>query len=154
MGRGVVMNFIRVFLCVVLVVLLVRADFEIPKEAEIKAYKFGFPDSHKKSAPVTAKIKFEERKKSVKIEFEGSGLKKGKYRIVKIQDCEAFKKSLIKSKQTFEEEVFSFETEYGEISDEKVISVDSLKDLGLDEKFLALLKVEKKSDIFIACSVI
>ena len=55
---------------------------------------------------------------------------------------------------TFEEEVFSFETEYGEISDEKVISVDSLKDLGLDEKFLALIKVEKKSDIFIACSVI
>ncbi len=148
------MNFTRVFLFVVLSVVLVRADFEIPKEAETKSYKFGFPESHKKSATVTANIKFEERKKSVKIEFEGSGLKKGKYRIVKIQDCEAFKKSLIKSKQTTEEEVFSFETEYGEISDEKIITIESLKDLGLDEKFLALLKVEKKLDIFVACSVI
>lgn len=148
------MNFIRAFLYVVLSVVLVRADFEIPKEAEVKSYKFGFPDSHKKSAPASASIKFEERKKSVKIEFEGSGLKKGKYRIVKIQDCEVFKKSLIKSKQASEEEVFSFETEYGEISDEKVLPIESLKELGLDEKFLALLKVEKKSDLFIACSVI
>lgn len=148
------MNFIKIFLFFFLSVLLVQADFEIPKEAETKAFKFGFPDSHKKAAPITANIKFEERKKSVKIEFEGSGLRKGKYRIVKIQDCEAFKKSLAKTKQATEEEVFAFETEYGEISDEKVLSIESLKDLGLDEKFLGLVKVEKKSDIFVACSLI
>ena len=53
-----------------------------------------------------------------------------------------------------EQEIFAFETEYGEISDEKNVDATSLNDLGLDGMFLALLKVEKKKDVFIACSTI
>ena len=99
------------------------------------------------TAKSIGRIKFEESKEQVLAVFEGTNLKKGKYKIVKLDDCVAGSKIKAKSSN----EVLSFETKHGEISTEKKLSESKITELQLDNFKLGLLKSEKNYFTIIAC---
>ena len=95
------------------------------------------------------KIKFEETKEQILAVFESTNLKKGKYKIVKLDDCVAGSK--IKAKSNVE--ILNFETQHGEISTEKRLSESKITDLQLEIIKLGLLKSEKNYFTVIACEI-
>lgn len=94
-----------------------------------------------------------EGKNQIRIEFEGRGLKKGSYQILKTSDCKSLERKL-KSKKSpaSAEEVFSFQTDSGEISTEGRISDRNMASLELDNQTLALVKISKSQSAVVACS--
>ena len=113
-------------------------------------YLFKAAISKKEKSKIVGRLKFVEVGANVRLEFSGSNLQKGHYKIFKIDDCESYKKA--KTKSAVGEEVFAFETKYGEISDEKNLAVAKIKDLNLDGKTFALVKTAGKVLTLIACS--
>lgn len=101
------------------------------------------------TAKSIGKIKFEETKEQILAVFESTNLKKGKYKIVKLDDCVAGSK--IKAKSNVE--ILNFETQYGEISTEKKLSESKLTELQLENFKLGLLKSEKNYFTVIACEI-
>lgn len=101
------------------------------------------------TAKSIGKIKFEETKEQILAVFESTNLKKGKYKIVKLDDCVAGSK--IKAKSNVE--ILNFETQYGEISTEKRLSESKITDLQLENFKLGLLKSEKNYFTVIACEI-
>ncbi len=101
------------------------------------------------TAKPIGKIKFEESKEQILAVFEGANLKKGKYKIVKLDDCVAGSK--IKAKSNVE--ILNFETQHGEISTEKRLSESKLTELQLENFKLGLLKSEKNYFMVIACEI-
>ncbi len=101
------------------------------------------------TAKSIGKIKFEESKDQILAVFEGANLKKGKYKIVKLDDCVAGSK--IKAKSNVE--ILNFETQHGEISTEKRLSESKITDLQLENFKLGLLKSEKNYFTVIACEI-
>ena len=101
------------------------------------------------TAKSIGKIKFEESKDQILAVFEGANLKKGKYKIVKLDDCVAGSK--IKAKSNVE--ILNFETQHGEISTEKRLSESKITDLQLEIIKLGLLKSEKNYFTVIACEI-
>lgn len=113
-------------------------------------YLFKATVSKKEKSKIIGRLKFIEVGATVRLEFSGSNLQKGNYKIYKIDDCETYKKA--KTKSAAGEEIFAFETKYGEISDEKNLSVAKVKDLNIEGKAFALVKMAGKAMTFIACS--
>lgn len=87
-------------------------------------------------------------KKKVKLEFEGTGLHKGQFKIVIADDCKIDKKK----KNGNLTEIYSFNTLYGEISCEDNLPYEKLADIGLANKSIALIQIGKKQNQVIACS--
>lgn len=105
-----------------------------------------FP-SVKQKEKVVGQLKLSNQKKNVKLEFEGTGLKKGKYRIVIAENCKIPKNN---KKFKFSSELYLFNTEFGEISSEQDLSAASLSDIDMNEKSIVLLKTGKHEQI-ISC---
>lgn len=102
-----------------------------------------------KTKPI-ANIKFNEDKDHILAVFEGTGLQKGKYSIIKLEKCVVGKKT--KSKASVE--ILNFETKYGDISTEKKLQEAKISDLELDENELGLVKNERQNAIIINCGVL
>lgn len=113
-------------------------------------YVFKTHGSKKEGSKIIGRLKFVEMTSNVRLEFSGSNLQKGSYKIYKIDDCDTFKKA--KSKSSAGEDYFTFETKYGDISDEKNLTFAKVKDLNLEGKSFALLKVSGKTLTLVACS--
>jgi hypothetical protein len=119
---------------------------------EAKIYKFSSSGAGADSKP-TGTLKLTEQKTGVLLVFEGTGLKKGNYKIIKVSSCEAVRKSLLSKKSPpASDELFSFDTDFGEISTEKRLSAQKIEELELDSKSIALIKIEKKGDILFSCA--
>jgi len=117
-------------------------------EAPVGNYVFKMAAAKKEK--IIGRLHFEEENKNVKLEFSATNLQKGSYKLYKIDDCDSFKKT--KNKSLSGEEIFSFHTNYGDISDEKNMGVSSVQELKLQNKFFALVKADGKNLTFIACS--
>ncbi|MBC7466138.1 MAG: hypothetical protein H7256_09100 [Bdellovibrio sp.] len=120
------------------------------KSLDTNEYLFKSTASKKEKAKIIGRLKFVEVGAKVRLEFSGTNLQKGNYKIFKIDSCESYKKA--KTKSAAGEDIFSFETKYGEISDEKNLSVTKVKDLNLEDKSFALVKTAGKALTLIACS--
>lgn len=119
---------------------------------EAKIYKFSTPGSAADSKH-TGTLKLTEQKTGVLLVFEGTGLKKGNYKIMKVTSCEAIRKSLLSKKSPpASDELFAFDTDFGEISTEKRLTAQKIDELELDSKAIALIKIEKKGDILFSCA--
>jgi len=116
-----------------------------------KEYRFTIKGSSKKS-PATAVLKLTEKKDLVYLYFEGSELPSGKYKVLKGKSCSAINKE-IRSKKPLDEanELYSFETKYGNISGEKNLSFKNFQELGIESIAIALIKEERKSNTVISC---
>jgi hypothetical protein len=125
--------------------------------APTKSYKFQKADEKPAKEGKAPKeplgtLKVLEQKNLVRLEFEGRGLEKGNYQIIKTASCEVLKKRLLSNKPIPADALlFAFDTEYGNISTEKNFNGQKLDSLGLEATALALIKIEKHGDRFIAC---
>lgn len=123
-----------------------------------RTYKFekGTEKAHKDSKASKESmgtLKFHEEKSSVRLEFEGRGMEKGKYQIVKTDSCEKLRRRLLSNKPVpADSELFAFDTEYGHISTEKNLHGKKLSDLELETTALALIKVDKHSARYVSCA--
>lgn len=97
-------------------------------------------------------LKFIEAKNFVQLEFEGTGLKRGDYEIIKTADCKTVQKKLHSPRKTPDDEIYAFSTRYGDISTEEKLSFQNLSELDLENNAIALVKVEKKRRVLIACT--
>lgn len=99
-------------------------------------------------------LKLSDQRKGVHLEFEGKGLKKGQYRFLATDDCKALQKIFQSPRQSASsfEEIESFETEFGFISMEKNLNGQTLENLQIENKSIALVKIEKKGKKLITCS--
>ncbi len=125
--------------------------------APTKSYKFQKAEDKAAKDAKPAKeplgsLKVLEQKNLVRLEFEGHGLEKGNYQIVKTESCETLKKRILSKKSIPADALlFAFDTEYGNISTEKNFNGQKLESLGLDASSLALIKIEKHGNHFVAC---
>lgn len=106
-----------------------------------------FP-SNKENQKNFGELTLTNNKKKVKLEFEGTGLRKGLFKIVIADDCKIGKNRKISSLK----ELYSFNTQYGEISSEDNLPFEKLDDIGLTNKSVVLLKVGKNHNQVIACA--
>jgi hypothetical protein len=105
-----------------------------------------------KKANLVGTLKLSEKDNFIYLYFDGVGLKKGNYKIVKTEDCTSLKNQLRSKKPLKDEnEIYSFETKYGNISGEKNLSFKNFQELGLEHSSFALIKIEKKEALIISC---
>ena len=118
-----------------------------------KSYKFE-KTSGKGKKESFATLRFLDLKDLVRLEFEGHGMEKGKYQIVKTENCDKLRRRLLSNKPIFagETSLIIFTTEYGQISTEKNFNGQKMQDLGLETTALALVKMEKNGNRFLACA--
>jgi hypothetical protein len=154
------MNKLKSFITTALVVLTTSAAYAedipaLPESAGLGTFKnmtydFEIPSPSKQKR--TGQIKFQEEKDFVMIEFEGKNLEKGKYQISQGDSCNLIKKNLNrKSGNAKDENLFSFETKYGDISTEKKLEKVKFDDLKLKDRSIALIKIEKPNSKTISC---
>lgn len=110
------------------------------------AVQVSFPSAGQKEK-MLGQLKLSNQKKNVKLEFEGTGLQKGKYKIVIAENCRVPKNN---KKFKFASELYLFTTEYGEISSEQNLSAASINEIDMNEKSIVLLKTGKSEKI-ISC---
>jgi len=113
--------------------------------------EFKFETKQNSRSQQVGNLKLSEVKDAVLLQFEGTGLKKGKYKILKVSDCEKLKANPQKMKSLEDEEIFLFETEYGEISTEKKLEAKTVSDFNASEGQLALVMVQKNKLVLVAC---
>ncbi len=110
-----------------------------------------FYSTAKKDKPIGT-LKLEEYKDHVLAIFEGTGLKKGKYRIVKLEKCT--RAAIIKWKAAdAPSELLNFETNFGEISTDKKLVETKISELELEKFQLGLLHVEKSIFAVLSCGI-
>ncbi|MBS1971657.1 MAG: hypothetical protein JSU04_15200 [Bdellovibrionales bacterium] len=116
-----------------------------------KDYHFTIKSAAKKE-PATAVLKLTEKKDFVYLYFEGSALQSGKYKLLKAESCAALKKQL-RAKKPLEEsdELYSFETKYGNISGERNLPAKNFQEMGIGHIGIAIVKIENKNNIIISC---
>lgn len=111
-------------------------------------------DNHKltfyNKKEVLGKLKFENQTDQVRVEFEGSDLSAGKYKVVKVENCSSFKKKN-REKEVLNE-LLSFETKYGNISTEKMLANTKLEELNINDTNVALVKLSKGKIASVYCS--
>lgn len=105
-------------------------------------------DKHQKTHRDIGKLTLSEEKKNVKLEFEATGLKKGLYKIVIADHCKIGKG---KKRFSYTTELYTFNTQYGEVSSEDTLTFSKIADLPLDGKSVVLLKIGKQQDQIASC---
>lgn len=110
---------------------------------------FSFLSGTEKREKAIGTVTLIEEKKNVKLEFEGTGLRKGKYKIIVTEECKLQKAT---KKVKVVTELYSFTTEYGEVSSEENLTFAKIEDLSLQGKWLVLLKSLPQKDEIISCS--
>jgi len=117
----------------------------------VKEYEFTVKSPSKKT-PARASLKLSESKDFVYLYFEGSDLQSGKYKLYKTESCSTLAKQ-IRSKKSLKEddELYSFETKYGNFSGEKNLPFKNFQELGIGHIAVALIKIERKNNIVTSC---
>lgn len=110
--------------------------------------KFTFANQSKKAKDLGT-LTLTNEKKNIKLEFEGTTLSKGHYRIVISEKCQLAKG---KNKVSVLNELYKFETHYGEVSSEEHLTYEKIEDLNLQDKVVVLLKKSKSGEQIISCS--
>ncbi|MGZ3771465.1 MAG: hypothetical protein ACXVCP_09150 [Bdellovibrio sp.] len=120
-------------------------ESQIPTLATSVQYSF---EADQQNKNFVGHLTLSNSKKNVKLEFEGSGLKKGQYKFIISDSCKPLKKFKLKASDA---EIYSFKTVYGEVSSETNLPDVNLEKMDINHKSLVLLKVENKTERMISC---
>jgi len=121
-----------------------------PHANDLKVFSF-ISDSSPKVQKNFGKLSLIEGKMNVKLEFEGTGLKQGEYKIAIADQCKLSKKQ---KRLKLTRELHTFKTQSGEVFTEENLTFSKINDLELENKSIVLLKVEKQQDKIIACAIL
>ena len=111
---------------------------------------FSFPHTQK-SEKNFAELKITSQKNSLLLDLEATGLKKGKYKIVATDQCKVTSKVL---KLKYISEIYSFETEYGEVSSEDNLPTSLATILNSENTKIAILKMTQNKFQVISCGIL